>query len=203
MTSAQIFRCQPEAVPAARRFVREQLRGQSAAVLEAAELMTSELVTNCVRHARTDFELSVRPGEEVRVEVRDSGDGRPVPRSPGARDASGRGLRIVEAMSDEWGVIDGASGKTVWFSLRDAERADAPAGAAAEDAASPAGDASPAAATAVVASSRAPGEGGGAAEPSANARAPVSRSGGTPRPSPRRSPAGRWRATSRPCTPAA
>ena len=34
--------------------------------------MVSELATNCVRHAQTDFELAVRSGEHVRVEVRDA-----------------------------------------------------------------------------------------------------------------------------------
>jgi anti-sigma regulatory factor (Ser/Thr protein kinase) len=206
MTRARNFRCRPEAVPAARRYVREQLQGQSDAVVEAAELMASELATNCVRHAGTDFELAVRKGAEVRVEVRDTGGGRPVPRSPGAHDPSGRGLRIVEAMSDAWGVIDGADGKTVWFSLRDAARVPAPAdlsgaGASAQARPDPAG-ASGARATRAAA----PDGGGGtasAAVPAVDPRLRLSRTAGRPRPSRMRSRAAPRRASARPCTPSA
>jgi anti-sigma regulatory factor (Ser/Thr protein kinase) len=117
MTATRSFRCQPEAVTAARRFVRDVLSDQSLEVVQAAELMTSELATNCVRHARTDFELSVHSRDEIRIEVRDTGRGRPRPLSPAPQDPSGRGLLIVEAMSERWGVIPASSGKTVWFTL--------------------------------------------------------------------------------------
>ncbi len=208
MTPARDFRCQPDAVPAARRFVREHLRGHSDAVVEAVELMTSELATNCVRHARTDFELSVDAGPEIRVEVRDTGGGRPVPQSPGARDPSGRGLLIVEAMSDEWGVIDAADGKIVWFSLLDRAIVGTPEGLSAAGAPLQAAvsDAPPGAAagTAVTAS---PGGGGGDGQgpdaPVVDARCRLSRTRGRPRPSRRRSPVARRRASARPCTPSA
>ena len=112
------FRCQPESVPAARRFIRDVLQDQSRDVLEAAELMASELATNCVQHARTGFELVINDEERnIRVEVRDTGDGRPVPRSPAPTDRTGRGLMIVEAMSDAWGIDPSSCGKTVWFTL--------------------------------------------------------------------------------------
>jgi anti-sigma regulatory factor (Ser/Thr protein kinase) len=104
-------------VTAARDFVRAALRGRPGELVEAAELMTSELATNCVRHACTDFELTVSSGHEVRVELRDSGGGTPRPRSPKPRELAGRGLRIVEAMSDSWGVVRGAESKVVWFTL--------------------------------------------------------------------------------------
>jgi anti-sigma regulatory factor (Ser/Thr protein kinase) len=86
--------------------------------LDAAELMTSELATNCVRHAQTSFELSIDDAErEIRVEVRDTGHGRPVRQSPAPTDRTGRGLMIVEAMSDTWGIEPSSAGKTVWFTL--------------------------------------------------------------------------------------
>ncbi|MCW3058050.1 MAG: hypothetical protein JWO21_2019 [Solirubrobacterales bacterium] len=116
MTS-QRFPCQPEAVTAARRFVRDALVDHPLEITQAAELMASELATNCVRHARTDFELVIHSHEQIRIEVRDTGEGRPTPLSPTARELSGRGLLIVEAMSDAWGVIPASSGKTVWFTL--------------------------------------------------------------------------------------
>lgn len=117
MKQTRRFRCQPEAVTAARRYVRGALSERSRQVVEAAELLTSELATNCVRHAHTDFEITIDDGEGLRIEVRDSGPGEPRPRRPAPRELAGRGLLIVEAMADAWGVIDEAAGKTVWFSL--------------------------------------------------------------------------------------
>jgi anti-sigma regulatory factor (Ser/Thr protein kinase) len=132
MTDTRRFPCEPRSVTAARDFVRASLRGRPQELVEAAELMASELATNCVRHARTDFELAVFSGNDVRVEVRDTGGGTPRPRSPEPRDPSGRGLRIVEAMSDAWGVIGGAEGKIVWFTLSADGAGAEPAGGAAE-----------------------------------------------------------------------
>ena len=137
MRTARSFQCRPQAVTAARRFVRETLSGEGADVIDAAELMTSELASNCVRHAGTGFEVSVgarRAGGEIRVEVRDSGGGQPRALSPGPEEPSGRGLMIVEAMSDSWGVEHGRDGKTVWFTI-----ARAPAGALAPGSVSCAG----------------------------------------------------------------
>ncbi|HEY4427946.1 MAG TPA: ATP-binding protein [Solirubrobacteraceae bacterium] len=117
MTEVRRFPCRPESVTAARRFVRDRLRDESADIVEAAELMTSELASNCIRHAHTEFELSIGLREGIRVEVRDMGDGRPVMRSPSPAEPSGRGLRIVEAMASTWGVSPSPSGKVVWFTL--------------------------------------------------------------------------------------
>jgi anti-sigma regulatory factor (Ser/Thr protein kinase) len=112
------FGCQLESVPAARRFVRDTLHGKSGDILDAAELMTSELATNCVQHAQTSFELAIYDAERhIRVEVRDTGRGRPVRQSPAPTDRTGRGLLIVEAMSDTWGIEPSSAGKTVWFTL--------------------------------------------------------------------------------------
>jgi anti-sigma regulatory factor (Ser/Thr protein kinase) len=111
-------------VTAARHFVREVLRGQPTEVSELAELMASELATNSVRHARSKFEIVILLGaKEIRVEVRDCGGGDPARLSPGPEDPSGRGLLIVEAMADDWGVRRSDRGKTVWFTLPGTARA--------------------------------------------------------------------------------
>jgi len=116
-TATRRFACRPTEVRAARALVRETLDGHDAELIDAAELMTSELVSNCVRHAQTDFEVRISAQDVVRVEVRDSGEGTPRVLSPSARETTGRGLRIVEAMSRQWGVIDQPAGKVVWFTI--------------------------------------------------------------------------------------
>jgi anti-sigma regulatory factor (Ser/Thr protein kinase) len=118
MTQVRKFGCRLDSVPAARRFVRDVLRDQARDVLDAAELMTSELATNCVQHAQTCFELAIHDGQpQIRVEVRDVGEGRPKRQSPLPTDRTGRGLLIVEAMADNWGIEPSSRGKTVWFTL--------------------------------------------------------------------------------------
>ena len=115
--TARRFRCRPEDVTAARLFVRAQLSDEPPEMVQAAELMTSELATNCVMHAHSDFELAINAHDQIRIEVSDAGRGRPTLLQPDVRALTGRGLRIVDAMSDAWGVIANTPGKTVWFTL--------------------------------------------------------------------------------------
>lgn len=118
MTRRRRFSCRAESVTAARGFVRNALNGQAQEVIDAAELMACELATNCVQHARTGFELVIEDSQgEIRIEVSDAGDGRPTLRSPTPEESSGRGLRIVQAMSDAWGIVPDTNGKSVWFTL--------------------------------------------------------------------------------------
>jgi anti-sigma regulatory factor (Ser/Thr protein kinase) len=112
------FSCSRESVHAARQFARAALGKQSRETLDAIELMVSELATNCIQHANSDFEIAIEISQpEIRIEARDTGEGRPAPRSPTPSEPTGRGLRIVEAMSDDWGVVRSSSGKTVWFTI--------------------------------------------------------------------------------------
>ena len=71
-------RLEPRAssVSEARRLVRRSLIDVGEEITDAAELVTSELVTNALVHAGTQIDVSVelRP-DRVRVEVRDSGRG--------------------------------------------------------------------------------------------------------------------------------
>jgi len=118
MRKARRFNCQAESVAGARHFVRDVLSEEPRETVEAAELMASELATNSVRHAHSDFELAILLlREEIRVEVSDHGQGQPVPRSPTPQEQSGRGLQIVQELSDAWGINPSPHGKLVWFTL--------------------------------------------------------------------------------------
>ncbi len=128
MTHTRTFPHEPESVPAARRFATSALRDVSVDTLEAVELMVSELATNCIRHTDSGFELTItRAGGDIRVEATDQAGGRPEMRSPKPTDPSGRGLKIVDTLSAEWGVDQGAAaGKTVWFTVSDATPSSTP-----------------------------------------------------------------------------
>jgi anti-sigma regulatory factor (Ser/Thr protein kinase) len=108
----------PGSVTHARRFVQEHLDGTPREIADAVAVMTSELATNSIRHAETDFEVGVdRTADAIRIEVTDGGPGDPVVRSPEPSAPSGRGLYIVEQLADEWGITpaSGRDSKTVWF----------------------------------------------------------------------------------------
>jgi CheY-like chemotaxis protein len=97
-------------------------------ILEDAQLVVSELVTNALLHGRGLCELAIafRSGW-LRVEVRDRGTGGPEVQAANERSEHGRGLLLVSAMTDAWGVEPlPAGGKVVWAELRsESERAGA------------------------------------------------------------------------------
>lgn len=102
----------------ARRFVRDMLAGAGREEWsEAAELAVSEVVTNVVLHAHTGFELTVRISDDhVRVEVADRNPLLPQQRRYDDEATTGRGMALVEAVTDQHGITSlGAEGKVVWF----------------------------------------------------------------------------------------
>ena len=118
MTRERTFASTPNAVAHARRFVAGELPDVPRLVADEIAIMVSELATNCVRHAVTDFAVRIeQTGSRIRISVTDGGGGRPTVRSPGPFESSGRGLRIVLALADSFGVeeLPGTRGKTVWF----------------------------------------------------------------------------------------
>jgi anti-sigma regulatory factor (Ser/Thr protein kinase) len=108
-------------IRAARRFVLDTVRQARPEVRDAISVMVSELAMNAVQYARTAFGVRVElEGGRLRVEVTDSGGGNPAIRPlPPASSARGRGLFIVEQLSDEWGVSQGRDGprRSVWFRI--------------------------------------------------------------------------------------
>ena len=110
---------EPRAARVARLFVERQLRDLVAAeVAQIAVLLTSELVTNVVLHARSPMRLEVDlENHRLRVAVADR-----VPQQPRQRDTSdarmtGRGILLVAALAEGWGVDAAPTGKRVWFEL--------------------------------------------------------------------------------------
>jgi anti-sigma regulatory factor (Ser/Thr protein kinase) len=103
-----------------RRILRLYLEGSGLLELvDAAELALTELLANVVRHVpgrRCHICFLLLP-VVVRVEVSDSCPRLPVPGGGDMLSDSGRGLLLVDAVTDRWGVTprDTGDGKTVWF----------------------------------------------------------------------------------------
>jgi PAS domain S-box-containing protein len=125
--------CNSASPGVARRFVVDVLVGWGLGQFqETVRLLVSELVTNAVRHTAT--ELMVRlmvDGGCLRCEVVDGSPVVPTPSLTVQPDAtSGRGLMLVDLLSERWGVDDHPTGKVVWFELGlGAERSEALLGA--------------------------------------------------------------------------
>jgi anti-sigma regulatory factor (Ser/Thr protein kinase) len=84
-----------------------------------ADVLTSELVTNAVRHSgstnlllRLIWELG-----RLRVEVEDDGGGTVIVEPANPRGGHGYGLLLVDRLSDAWGWEPTESGKRVWFEI--------------------------------------------------------------------------------------
>ena len=113
---------EPGSTRQARRFVSDVLgRWSCPHLAEEAALLTSELVTNAIRYGGSRALLeAAAPDGVLRVSVRDDNPALPVVGlHPDLTAESGRGLQLVSALADDWGVesADGG-GKAVWFELR-------------------------------------------------------------------------------------
>ncbi len=116
---SSVFVPAPDAIGAARRFVTGALRswGEQRLLWEAA-LVTSELATNAVRHGHSPFRASVgRTDGVVRIGIEDARSGLPQLRRAELEDTGGRGVAIVEHLSDRWGCDELAEGKVTWAEL--------------------------------------------------------------------------------------
>jgi anti-sigma regulatory factor (Ser/Thr protein kinase) len=115
----------PHAVATARRATVVQLdRWELDDLRHDAELLVSELVTNAVLHSRGDVALTLAVADGMlEVGVTDPGAGLRPQRSlegsagPPWTAEGGRGLRLVDRLSVDWGVVAMSRGKQVWFRL--------------------------------------------------------------------------------------
>ncbi|MER5428178.1 SpoIIE family protein phosphatase [Streptomyces sp. NPDC002588] len=108
----------PEAARQARRFTRRSLRswGVPQDAMDTALLVVSELVTNALVHTDGPVRLDLTLiAERLRVAVTDASPRTPVkPAHLGWESTGGRGILLVEAMSDAWGTLPVSGGKQVW-----------------------------------------------------------------------------------------
>lgn len=118
--SRTLRRADLRAVGEVRAALRELLRhwGRPEST-DVAELLATELVTNALVHTDQGAEVTATlAAARLRVEVRDHTAKHPRSLVPAADDGtSGRGLLLVQALADDWGVSLQGAGKVVWFEL--------------------------------------------------------------------------------------
>jgi anti-sigma regulatory factor (Ser/Thr protein kinase) len=113
-------------VAVARRRLSSELTasGVYESVIDDASVIVSELLSNALRHARPLPSGQVRlawdrNGDLIELEVSDGGSSTEPRRGPGTLSSlGGRGLGIVEALSEGWGVRHDEDSTTVWAVVR-------------------------------------------------------------------------------------
>lgn len=121
-TTGLRVRHEPASVALVRSRLAADLRAHQLAddSIEDAVLVTSELVTNAIRHTRDAGPIEVIWGldkSELTLRVMDGSAAHPERRNTAPVSPGGRGLAIVEALAESWGVDSGPSGKQVWARL--------------------------------------------------------------------------------------
>ncbi|MET8146276.1 ATP-binding protein [Sphaerisporangium sp. NPDC005288] len=113
----------PTVLADVRKMIRQtlskwQLAGAGDDLTDDIVLASTEVLSNAVLYGLPPIRFTLRvSGETLLAEITDHGAGRPERRSGIDDDEHGRGLTIVEALCDEWGVLPSPEGpaKTVWF----------------------------------------------------------------------------------------
>ncbi len=114
-----VLSSEPDAAARARRAVAAALPHADPEVLDAARLVVTELVTNAQLHGAAPISVRVgAEGERVRLEVEDRGRQRLVLPTSSPEAMTGRGLSLVRALADTWGITPAAAGgKVVWAAM--------------------------------------------------------------------------------------
>ncbi len=124
----------PASVAQARSFVSDMVRLWGCDdPMQVAALLTSEVVTNAVRHAADTVCVAVElePDSVLMVQTRDDTPGEPVVRTASTDADSGRGMFLVDRLARRWGVLPvDDTGKVVWFEVPVAARRSEDRGAA-------------------------------------------------------------------------
>jgi anti-sigma regulatory factor (Ser/Thr protein kinase) len=109
----------PTAPAEARRCVRRAIEAwEASADSYVAALLTSELVTNAIRHADGEVKLFVTCScGQLRVYVHDTSPDWPAPAENSLEAEEGRGLMLVASLATNWGCYSTSSGKAVYFTL--------------------------------------------------------------------------------------
>lgn len=117
------FSAGPSSPSLARSFVRHVLAEWDLGDLEdVLLLLTSELATNVVLHARSEYDVVLDRGDRhVRLTVLDDSPAGPVRRRSGLRSATGRGLALVDTLAEDWGrteerLLNGRA-KGIWCDI--------------------------------------------------------------------------------------
>jgi two-component sensor histidine kinase len=103
-----------------RRFVARTLRDWDVAEsrVEPVLLVANELVANAIVHACSAPVLSLEEqGDDLLLRVSDDSQVAPVAQTPSVDAMGGRGLILVEALSDRWGIDVDGQGKSVWVAF--------------------------------------------------------------------------------------
>ncbi|POX61023.1 protein phosphatase [Streptomyces sp. Ru62] len=113
----------PEALTHARHMIQAAVRAWGADDLaDEIELVAGELITNALMHTEGSAIVTLRAldggDRRLRIEVEDGSSALPRRRDAGEIGVSGRGLVLVERLSDSWGVEARGGGKAVWCEFR-------------------------------------------------------------------------------------
>jgi anti-anti-sigma regulatory factor len=118
------YRQRLSATPAAPALARQVLVEACRAwklpgLLDDAEVVLTELISNAVRHAGGDLQLKVALGERfLHLSLRDGSPVAPTRVTPDPDIGGGRGLILVDALAASWGSTPTPDGKVVWATLR-------------------------------------------------------------------------------------
>ncbi|MEU2680781.1 SpoIIE family protein phosphatase [Streptomyces sp. NPDC007107] len=117
-----IHQADPQGLSEARSIVRQALADWDLAGLaDDAELVTGELLVNVLLHteggAVLTLEVLPEPVRRIRLSVQDRSSVWPRRRTPGETSTSGRGLLLLDAVAERWGIEPRGEGKAVWCEI--------------------------------------------------------------------------------------
>lgn len=115
----QVHQADPQSLVEARAMLRATLSAWGAADRgDDVELVAHELIANALVHTEGGATLAVAlvtdPQRRIRLEIQDCSNDWPCRRTPAENSTSGRGLLLVNALTDRWGVEPLGVGKSIW-----------------------------------------------------------------------------------------